>query len=131
MALRAAAALLLPLLLLLIPTPGAAQPAHQVLAYYVPYDPTSWASLQAHPEGIDYLGLQWVTVDGCGQLTTHDDQTLKAFARDHGIKLLPSLLTSSAWLNHRLLSDDDDSQAGPTAIAQIVEYVLAEGYDGL
>ena len=36
------------------------QPAagRRVLAYYVPYDPTSWATLVAHPEAIDVVAAQ-------------------------------------------------------------------------
>src|SRR5215208_4534519 len=56
-----------------------------VLGYYVPYDPASWASLQEHPEAINAVGAQWVTIDACGNLASRDDQTLNQFARAHGI----------------------------------------------
>ena len=61
-------------------TPRAAEPetqraaqvethrAHLVLGYYVPYDVTSWASLRAHVDQLDYVGAQWVTLDVCGNL---------------------------------------------------------------
>ena len=98
-----------------------------VLAYYVPYDPTSWASLQAHAAQIDLVAAQWATMDACGGLTTHDDQTLKQFAHDHGLKIEPSLFTASAWLDHRVLTDD---AARATALQSIVEYTVDEGYDG-
>ena len=99
----------------------------QVLAYYVPYDPTSWASLVAHPGTIDVVAAQWVTIDACGQVGSRDDQTLKQFAQARGIRVFPSLLTLSGWLNHRLLTDEAVSAR---AIDQIVDYVVAEGYDG-
>ena len=124
------ALVLVVLLATLPPSAGAAsQPAvgRRVLAYYVPYDPTSWASLEAHPAAIDIVAAQWVTIDACGQLGSRDDQTLKQFARAHGIRVFPSLLTLSGWLNHRLLTDEAVSAR---AIGEIVEYVAAEGYDG-
>ena len=98
-----------------------------VLGYYVPYDPTSWASLQAHASQIDIVAGQWVTIDACGGLTARDDQSLKQFARDRGLLLEPSLFTASAWLDHRLLSDDASRSA---ALQNIVAYTVEEGYDG-
>jgi spore germination protein YaaH len=102
-------------------------PSHRVLGYYVPYDPASWASLEANAAQIDIVAAQWVTVDACGQLSSQDDQTLKQFARSQGIQVLPTLLTSSSSLNHRLLTDDETSAR---FVSQIVDYVQAEGYDG-
>ncbi len=99
----------------------------RMFAYYVPYDPTSWASLQEHAGATDNVGAQWVTIDACGNIGSRDDQTLKQFARTQGIKVFPSLLTSSGWLNHRILTDEAVSAH---AISQIVAYVLDEGYDG-
>lgn len=109
--------------------PAEAQPgaSRQVLGYYVPYDPLSWASLQSQAHAIDIVAVQWVTIDGCGRLTSHDDQTLKRFAQAQGIRVLPSLLTLSGWLNHRILTDDETTTR---ALDQIVEYVVAQGYDG-
>ncbi len=126
---------ILPLVLLLAllpPAPLAAQepqpPAgRRILGYYVPYDPTSWAALEANAATIDFVGAQWVTVDACGQLGSRDDLTLKQFARAHGIQVFPSLLTMSGWLNHRLLTDEEVSAR---AVEQIVEYVTAEDYEG-
>src|SRR5919197_5148 len=126
------------LLALFVPVPAAAQPAvdqasppaarRGVLGYYVPYDPSSWASLQEHARAIDAVGAQWVTIDACGNLASRDDQTLKQFARANGIAVFPSLLTGSGWLNHQLLSD---GAVAAHAIDQIVEYVTSDGYDGL
>ncbi len=126
------ALLIVALLTALLPSGAAALPAPaparpRVLAYYVPYDPTSWASLAANPDAIDALGVQWVTIDACGNLGSRDDQTLNQFARAHGIGLFPSLLTGSRGLNHALLADDDTAAH---AIDQIVAYTIAEGYDG-
>jgi spore germination protein YaaH len=105
------------------------QPADHrlLLGYYVPYDPTSWVSLQAHADDLDIVAAQWVTIDGCGQLGSRDDQTLKRLARDHNLRVVPSLLTLSAWLNHQVLTDET---ATANAIDQIVNYTLAEDYDG-
>jgi len=99
----------------------------RVLGYYVPYDSTSWESLVAQAASIDDVAAQWVTVDACGQLGSRDDHTLIQFAHAHGLRVLPSLLTSSATLNHRLLTDDAVSAQ---AVEQILGYVDAEGYDG-
>lgn len=109
------------------PAASASSPGRRVFGYYVPYDPTSWASLEANPEGLDAVGAQWVTIDACGNLSSRDDQTLKQFARARRIAVFPSLLTMSGELNHRLLTDEG---AAANAIEQIVAYVDAEGYDG-
>ena len=101
--------------------------ARVVLGYYVPYDTTSWASLRAHVDQMDYVGAQWVMLNGCGNLRTNDDVTLKEFAHSRSVKVLPSLLTGSAELNHQVLADDDTAAH---AVEQIVEYTTAEGYDG-
>ncbi len=106
------------------PQPGASR---QVLGYYVPYDPASWTSLQENATAIDIVGAQWVTIDPCGNLSSRDDQTLKQFARANRIRVFPSLLTSSGWLNHQLLTDQ---AVAARALQQIVDYVMAEGYDG-
>ena len=98
-----------------------------VLGYYVPYDTTSWASFQANASHLDFLATQTVTVDACGGIGTRDDQDLKDLAHTQGVRVLPSLLTSSGWLNHQLLADDG---AAANAASEIVGYVLAEGYDG-
>jgi spore germination protein len=104
------------------------QPRDQlVLGYYVPYDSTSWFSLQAHADDLDMVAAQWVTIDACGNLGSRDDQTLKRLARDHNLKVVPSLLTLSGWLNHQVLTDET---AAANAIDQIVSYTLAEDYDG-
>lgn len=111
-----------------IDPPGASVPGRRpVLAYYVPYDPTSWASLERQAGALDYVGAQWVTIDPCGSLGSRDDQTLKRFARSRGVRVLPSLLTSSDWLNHRILTDE---AVAARTVEQIVAYVTAEGYDG-
>jgi hypothetical protein len=47
-----------------------------------------------------------VTIDACGGVGSSDDQTLKRFARSRGILVLPSLVTFSGWLNHRILTDE-------------------------
>jgi spore germination protein YaaH len=108
-------------------TLAAAQTSRRFLGYYVPYDPTSWASLETQAHLIDAVAAQWVTIDACGQVGSRDDQTLKAFARSRGIQVFPSLVTFSGWLNHRILTDDETAAR---AIAEISDYVVEEGYDG-
>jgi spore germination protein YaaH len=125
---RAAAAIALLLASSLFAPAHAATPEHGlVLGYYVPYDATSWASLEAHPEQLDVVAAQWVTIDACGGLSSRDDQTLKQFARAHGLKVVPSLFTLSAGLNHLLLTDD---ATRASSIQNIVEYTVSEDYDG-
>ena len=119
-------------LLVGVMSPGTlrAQPSgvsRHLLAYYVPYDATSWQSLQAHPEAIDTISAQWVTIDACGNLSSREDDTLKQFAHAHGLQVVPSLLTLSGWLNHRILADPD---VAANAIEQIVAYTVDEGYHG-
>jgi spore germination protein YaaH len=99
----------------------------RMLGYYVPYDSTSWDTLAAQAAYIDEVAVQWVTIDACGQIGSHDDRTLIQFAHERGVRVLPSLLTTSGSLNHRLLTDDATSAR---AISQILDYVSSEGYDG-
>src|SRR5262245_6713861 len=66
---------------------GARRPL--LLGYYVPYDSTSWDSLQEHADQLDIVAAQWVTVNGCGSLASTDDQTLKDFAASRGISVVP------------------------------------------
>ena len=70
-------------------------PGRRGLGYYVTYDATSWASLEAQAHLLDLVAVRWVTIDACGRLTSSDDQTLKQFARSRGIQVLPSLGTFS------------------------------------
>jgi spore germination protein YaaH len=98
-----------------------------VLGYYVPYDSTSWLSLRAHADQLDVVAVQAPSMDACGNLASRDDQTLKQFAETRGLKVVPSLYTVSAWLNHQVLTDD---ATAAHAIDQIVSYTLSESYDG-
>ena len=131
--LRFGLAVALALVSLVLPEPGqhgalARQGEPKVvLGYYVPYDGASWASLERHAQTLDIVAAQWVTIDACGNVGSRDDQTLKQFARARGLKVVPSLSTSSGWLNHQLLADDDTAAH---AVEQIVNYTLAENYDG-
>jgi spore germination protein len=106
---------------------SAAAPQRTVLGYYVPYDPTSWNSLQSHADALDFVAAQWVGVDACGGLTSHDDQTLKQFAAEHDVKILPSLLAGGATLSHALLADPD---VAARFTQNIVDYTLQENYAG-
>ncbi|HBY99635.1 MAG TPA: hypothetical protein DEP84_37810 [Chloroflexi bacterium] len=99
----------------------------QVLAYYAPWDSASWDSLARQAGAIDYVSAQWVQIDACGNIGSRDDQTLKQFAREQGTTLLPSLLTTSSWLNNRLVTDETTRAH---AISQIADYVRAEDYAG-
>jgi spore germination protein YaaH len=117
----------LAVLLALVPGPLEAQTRPRVLAYYVPYDPTSWASLQANASGFDTIGAQWVNIDACGNIASRDDLTLRQFADSHGLQVFPSLLTGSTSPNHEILSDPD---VGQHAIDEIVRYVVEEDYPG-
>jgi len=106
-------------------TGGAAK--RTVLGYYVPYDATSWASFQAQAAALDYVDAQWVTADACGNVGSRDDRTLIAYAGERGVTVLPSLLTSSGWLNHRLLTDPATTSH---FLSEIVSYVVEMGYLG-
>ncbi len=106
---------------------AATPPKRVVLGYYVPYDATSWASFQAQAGALDYVAAQWVSVDACGGIGSRDDRTLVAYASTHGVKVLPSLLTSTAALNHILLTDLATSER---FLGDIVDYVVEMGYPG-
>lgn len=99
-----------------------------VLAYYVPYDPTSWASLEAHADQIDIVATQTVFLNLCGDLTTQDDLTLISFAASHGIQVVPSVFTTDPTVNHRILTD---SATSAHTIRVLTDYVVELGYAGL
>jgi hypothetical protein len=109
------------------PVGAGPRPMRRTLMYHVPGDHRSWRSLDAAWDATDYVAAQWVDVNACGGLTTRDDQTLKAVARARGGGVLPSLLTYSAPVNHRLLTDRAVSD---NLIRGIVDYVVAEEYPG-
>ncbi|HET6315207.1 MAG TPA: glycosyl hydrolase family 18 protein, partial [Chloroflexota bacterium] len=88
---------------------------------------TSWASLQTHVHDLDIVAAQWVRIDACGNLGSTDDQTLKEFARQNNVLVLPSLFTLSAPLNHLILTDE---QARANAIQGIASYTVGEDYAG-
>jgi spore germination protein YaaH len=112
--------------------PTAVRPAsatsRETFAYYVPYDPTSWWSLQAQIDQISIVAPQWVSVDACGNLGSRDDLTLLAYAHANGVKVVPTLPTGSGWLNHQILTDPATAQR---VIEQSASYVVSQGYDGL
>jgi spore germination protein YaaH len=115
------------------PTPtaiGTATPTtgRVLLAYYVPYDPTSWASLVAHANQIDVLATQSIALDACGGLTAQDDRTLRTLARAHGISVLASVTSGRPPINHPVLTDPTTRDR---AIQALTGYVVAEGYAGL
>ncbi|MCL5960221.1 MAG: glycosyl hydrolase family 18 protein [Chloroflexi bacterium] len=110
-----------------IPT-SAKRKGNIVLGYYVSYDTTSWASLEAHANALDYVALQIISPDACGNIGSESDLTLLDFAHSRGVKVLPSVFTSSRWLNHRLLADEATT---PNFVKQLTSYVVEEGYDGL
>ena len=102
---------------------------HRVfLGYYVPYDSTSWLSLEANADHIDYVAAQWTFIDACGNISTQDNRTLHAFARSRGIGVLPSLFTLDGSVNHQVLTDE---ATATRAIQNLVDYVVEEGYAGL
>jgi len=76
---------------------------------------------------IDIVAVQSVTIDACGGVGSSDDQTLKQFAQSRSIRVLPSLVTFSGWLNHRILTD---AEISAYVVPEIVDYVVEEGYDG-
>jgi spore germination protein YaaH len=84
--------------------------------------------LQAQIDQISFVAPQWVSIDACGNLGSRDDRTLVAFAHAHGVKVVPTLPTSSGWLNHQILTDPTTAQR---AIDQSVAYIVSQGYDGL
>lgn len=104
------------------------QTARVFLGYYVPYDPSSWLSLETQADLIDYVAPQWVSVDACGNIASQDDLTLVRFAKSRGIRVLPSLFTTSGWTNHRVLTDQATTAR---VVGQLVDYIVSEGYDGL
>ncbi len=98
------------------------------MGYYVPYDPSSWTTLAAQADALDYVALQVATLDYCGNVASKDDRTLLAFARARGLPVLASVFTSSGPLNHSVLTNPDSTA---NAVQQLVDYVVEVGYAGL
>jgi spore germination protein len=112
---------------ILVSSVGAAPTGRLVVAYYVSEDARSWQALEANPGSIDIVAAQWMSVNPCGGISTHDDQTLKQFARGRGISVFPTLVTFSGALNHRLLTEPD---VRAHFLHEIVDYVMSEDYEG-
>ncbi|MHB1004961.1 MAG: glycosyl hydrolase family 18 protein [Chloroflexota bacterium] len=98
------------------------------LGYYVPYDSSSWQSLVAQADLLDYVALQVATLDYCGNVSARDDRTLLAFARSRGLPVLASVFTSAEPLNHSILTAGG---VADNAVRSLVNYVVDAGYDGL
>ncbi|MHB1132515.1 MAG: glycosyl hydrolase family 18 protein [Chloroflexota bacterium] len=98
------------------------------LGYYVPYDPSSWRSLQAQAANLDYVALQVATFDYCGGISSREDRTLQAFARARGLPVLASVFTNSEPLNHTVLTNPT---ARANAVQQVARFVVEAGYDGV
>ena len=94
----------------------------------MPYDSSSWQSLVAQADLLDYVSLQIATLDYCGNVSTRDDRTLLAFAHSRGLKVLASVFTSAEPLNHSILTA---SGVADNAVRSLVDYVVDAGYDGL
>jgi spore germination protein len=113
------------------PTPTTAsrpQGGRLFLGYYVPYDVSSWNSLQAQAGSLDFAALQVATFDYCGGISSREDRTLKAFAQARGLPLLASLYTGTEALNHAVLADP---ASRANAVQQVANYVVEEGYAGI
>jgi len=70
------------------------------LAYYVDWDPQSFASLQKHAAQITHIAPEWLAVtDGEGTLELTGDDQLEHFVQEKGIALMPLLsnLVSDQW----------------------------------
>ncbi|MHB8621341.1 MAG: glycosyl hydrolase family 18 protein [Chloroflexota bacterium] len=64
-------------------------------------------SLVAHPGDIDVLAPAWFHLDAAGNVQGHDVPAVSAFARAHGIKLVPVVTNGSfsPSVAHRLVSN--------------------------
>ncbi len=70
------------------------------LAFYVDWDPNSFASLEEHAAALTHVAPEWFTVEGTESKLTYDpDPKLATFAAAHGITVMPQLdnLAGEVW----------------------------------
>lgn len=119
-----------------IPTPLAPRtpqlPAPVRWAYYVPSDPASRASLEAHIGEIDVLSPAWFQMDAQGRISASAEDhrpSIVRMAKERGVLVLPMVVNGPRYADlHPLLADPARRRA---AIAGLVRTVEAEGYDGI
>ena len=82
------------------------------------------------PTGVYNQHLKQTLATALESLHEINAQTLKQFARANGIRIFPSLLTLSGWLNHRLLTEETVSKARVKDKATHPEGIRGRGQGG-
>jgi spore germination protein len=101
-----------------------------VFAWLVPYDPSSFASLQKHAEVITHLSPTWYSIDGELTISGEADRAVAQFARDRGIALVPLIKNAqfSPVVAQDILLSSKSRDKAADAIASLV---LQNNYDGI
>lgn len=98
-------------------------------AYYVKWDPASWASLQAAANSLDYVSPFYYSVDGQGNFTGTPDPKVDQFLRAKQIKILPTVKNGAEYEAFQPVLDDPVIRR--QTIDRIVQIVEANHYDGI
>ena len=97
--------------------------------YYVTYDRTSWATLQAHLGTLDIVSPYFFQLRADGTIEELSDHTADGFLRQSGITVVPMIKNVPRWNDFTPLIADPVQRSA--VIARIVRLVEERGYSGM
>jgi len=97
--------------------------------YYVTYDRTSWATLQAQLGNLDIVSPYFFQLRADGTIEELNDPTADTFLRQSGYTVLPMIKNIPRWDELTPLLADPQRRAA--VIERIVELVERRGYSGI
>jgi len=97
--------------------------------YYVNYDATSRASLNANLSRLDIVTPYWYHVTPSGEIKSFSQPTVTAMLKANGIKVLPLVQNESKW--DEFTKTIETPAKRDAIVAKLVTVIEASGYDGI
>ena len=97
--------------------------------YYVNYDASSRASLDANLSRLDFVTPYWYHVTPSGDIKTFSQPTVAALLKANGIKVLPLVQNESKW--DEFTKTIETAEKRDAIVAKLVTVVESNGYDGI
>jgi len=104
-------------------------------AYYVAYDPLSYASIQTNIKNLDYVSPYWYHMDGDGNLVTDSSvadknkESVINMARRNGVKIVPMVKNTATYSDFQAVLND--SGVRTRAVQNLVNMVLSGNFEGV
>ncbi|WP_448576838.1 glycosyl hydrolase family 18 protein [Thermomicrobium sp.] len=106
-----------------------AAPSFVRWGYYVTYDRTSWATLQAHLGTLDIVSPYFFQLRADGTIEELSDPTADRFLRQSGLTVVPMIKNVPRWNDFTPLIADPVQRSA--VIARLVRLVEERGYSGI